>query len=130
MSKEYAKVEYIDVSTNLRHWNTLRFAELTIFIAITGAMMNIAFGKSTPLTMEFNLLIKIAGFIVSLLFWILQERTMTWWYTFVLRAAELEEVLEFEQYRKRPQGHKITGRVAMRLFFFLIMIFWIVSIFI
>ena len=71
MSKEYAKVEYIDVSTNLRHWNTLRFAELTIFIAITGAMMNIAFGKSTPLTMEFNLLIKIAGFIVSLLFWIL-----------------------------------------------------------
>jgi hypothetical protein len=130
MKKEDAKVEYIDISTNLRHWNTLRFAELTIFIAITGAMMNIAFGRSTPLTLIFGLVLKTAGFLIALLFWILQERTMTWWYTFVQRAAKLEEILEFEQYRGRPQGHKITGRVAIRIFFFIIMIFWIASIFI
>lgn len=129
MDKEAAKTEYIDVSTNLRHWNTLRFAELTIYIAIMGAMMNIAFGGSGEMTWSVSLMVKAAGIIVSILFWVLQERTMAWWYGFVQRAAELEEVLDFEQYRRRPQGHRITGRVAMRLFFFLFMIFWSVSIF-
>jgi hypothetical protein len=127
LSKEDAKVEYIDVSTNLRHWNTLRFAELTIFIAIMGAMMNIAFGGRVvqPLTT----LIKIAGMLVALLFLILQERTMTWWYRFVERAAVLEEILGFQQYRDRPKGHRITGRLSMRLFFYIIILFWIASIF-
>jgi hypothetical protein len=129
MNKEDAKTEYIDVSSNLRHWNTLRFAELTIYIAITGAMMNVAFGKNTEDLLAFSILVKVAGIVVSILFWILQERTMMWWYAFVERAAELEEILGFEQYRNRPQGHKITGRVAMRIFFFIVMVFWLLSIF-
>lgn len=129
MEKEAANTEYLDVSSNLRHWNTLRFAELTIYIAIMGAMMNVAFGRSVEQPPEFLLLVKVAGFVVSLLFWILQERTMMWWYAFVERAAQLEEILGYEQYRNRPQGHYITGRVSMRLFFFLLMIFWVVTIF-
>lgn len=46
MSKDEARAEYLDVSANLRHWNTLRFAELTIYIAIMSGMTNIAFGGS------------------------------------------------------------------------------------
>lgn len=129
MDKENAKAEYLDVSSNLRHWNTLRFAELTIYIAVMGAMMNFAFGNAADYTESFSLVVKTAGILISLLFWILQERTMMWWYSFVKRAAELEEILGFEQYRRRPQGHRITGRIAIRLFFFLIMIFWLISIF-
>jgi hypothetical protein len=30
MDKSNLKDEYLDVSDNIRHWNTLRFAELTI----------------------------------------------------------------------------------------------------
>lgn len=127
MKKDEARAEYLDVSSNLRHWNTLRFAELTIYIAIMGAMMNLAFaGPSGPLSL-FGIIIRVAGFLVSLLFWILQERTMAWWYTFIDRAAELEEVLGYKQYRRRPRGHKLTGRMAIRLMFFVIMIFWLVS---
>lgn len=129
MGKEEPKVEYIDVSTNLRHWNTLRFAELTIFIAITGAMMNVVFGRSAELPGSFSVLVKVAGLLVSILFLILQERTMQWWYCFVERAAELEEELGFQQYRRRPRGHRITGTVAMRLFFIVIILFWIISLF-
>jgi hypothetical protein len=127
LSKEDAKVEYIDVSSNLRHWNTLRFAELTIFIAATGALMNVVFaGKVTQPMLT---LLKVAGALVTLLFLILQERTMAWFYRFLERAAELEEVLGFYQYRQRPQGHRITGRVSIRLFFIVIILFWISSIF-
>jgi hypothetical protein len=129
MPKEEPKVEYIDVSTNLRHWNTLRFAELTIFIAITGAMMNVVFGRSAELPRSFSPLVKVAGVLVSILFLILQERTMQWWYCFVERAAELEQELGFQQYRRRPSGHRVTGTVAMRLFFIVIILFWIISLF-
>ena len=46
MTKDESRAEYLDVSANLRHWNTLRFAELTIYMAIMAAMMNIAFGAA------------------------------------------------------------------------------------
>lgn len=127
LTKDEAKVEYIDVSSNLRHWNTLRFAELTIFIAVMGALMNTTFGGK--IVQPFTTIMKIAGVLVSVLFLILQERTMSWWYRFVQRAAALEEILGFRQYRDRPHGHRITGRVAMRLFFYTIILFWIASIF-
>ena len=123
------KVEYLDVSNNLRHWNTLRFAELTIYIAIIGAMMNVVFGKPAPLPITISSLVKIAGVLVSILFLILQERTMAYWYKFVERAAELEEVLGFEQYKRRPKARVITGRSAVRLFFLVIILFWVISIF-
>ena len=54
---------------------------------------------------------------------------MSWWYSFVDRASELEELLGYEQYRRRPKGHKVTGRVAVRVLFFVIMIFWLASFF-
>jgi hypothetical protein len=31
MAEGNPKDEYLDVSSNIRHWNTLRFAELTIY---------------------------------------------------------------------------------------------------
>lgn len=127
LSKEDAKVEYIDVSSNLRHWNTLRFAELTIFIAVTGAMLNLVFSGTVPPIV--NILLKLAGALISLMFLILHERTMTWWYRFVERAAELEEQLGFQQYRNRPRGHRITGTVSIRIFFIILILFWIVSLF-
>lgn len=127
LTKDDAKVEYIDVSSNLRHWNTLRFAELTIFIALMGALMNTTF--SGKIEQPFITIMKIAGVLVSVLFLILQERTMSWWYRFVQRAADLEEILGFRQYRDRPHGHRFTGRVAIRLFFYIVILFWIASIF-
>lgn len=130
MTKEDAKVEYIDVSNNLRHWNSLRFVELTVYMAISGAMLNVVFGKPTPPPWGVGLLMKASGILVSLLFLILHERTMSWWYQFLQRAAELEEILEFDQYRRRPQGHKLTSRWAISLFFIVMILFWAVSIFI
>jgi len=125
LTKDEANLEYIDVSSNLRHWNILRFAKLTIFIAAMCALMNITFGGR--ITQPFTSILKVAGLLVAISFLIQQERTMSWRYRFIERAAELEEILGFQQYRNRPQGYRMTGRVAMRLFFFTIILFWIVS---
>jgi hypothetical protein len=85
------KDEYLDVSDNTRHWNTLRFAELTIYIALTGALLNAIIAKSPPLTPLVSAPAKIAGSVVTILFFVLQERTMLYRYSFIHRAAELEK---------------------------------------
>ncbi len=46
MAETDLKDEYLDVSDNIRHWNTLRFAELTIYVALTGAPLNAIIEKS------------------------------------------------------------------------------------
>lgn len=128
-AKESEQTEYIDVSNNLQHWNTLPFAELTIFITITGTMMNVVIGGSTPLPQVIFRLVKASGFLAMLLFLVLQKRTMTWWYRFVIRTVEREEVRGFDQYCHKPQSHSLTGRIDMRIFFIMIIIFWFFSIF-
>jgi hypothetical protein len=129
MATNDLKDEYLDVSDNIRHWNTLRFAELTIYIALTGALLNTIIGKSPPLPPAVSIPAKIAGVLVTILFFVLQERTMLYWYNFVDRAAELEKELGFQQYSSRPRARIITGRNAMRLFFLFMVLFWVTSLF-
>jgi len=129
MDKSDLKDEYLDASDNIRHWNTLRFAELTIYIALTGALLNAIIGKSPPLPPLVSVPGKIAGLVVTILFFVLQERTMLYWYSFIHRAAELEKELGFQQYSMRPPVGIITGRNAMRAFFLTMVLFWVISLF-
>ncbi len=129
MAKADLKDEYLDASDNIRHWNTLRFAELTIYIALTGALLNAIVGKSPPLPPVVSAPAKVAGILVTILFFVLHERTMLYWYNFVERAAELEKELGFQQYSSRPRAGIITGRNAMRLFFLIMALFWVISLF-
>jgi membrane associated rhomboid family serine protease len=129
MAESDLKDEYLDASDNIRHWNTLRFAELTIYIALMGALLNAIIGKSPPLPPLVSVPAKIAGLLVTILFFVLQERTMLYWYSFIARAAELEEELGYRQYRSRPPAGIVTGRNAMRLFFLIMALFWVISLF-
>ena len=100
MATSDLKDEYLDASDNIRHWNTLRFAELTIYIALTGALLNTIIGRSPPLPQAVSIPAKIAGVLVTILFFVLQERTMLYWYNFVERAADLEKELGFQHLRE------------------------------
>ena len=129
MDKSDLKDEYLDASENIRHWNTLRFAELTIYIALTGALLTAIIRESPPLPPPVGAAAKIAGLVVTILFFVLQERTMLYWYSFVRRAAELEKELGFQQYSTRPSAGIISGRNAMRVFFLTMVLLWVVSLF-
>ncbi len=126
MANGDAEHEYMDASSNIRHWSTLRFAQLTIYIAITGGLLNVYFGRG-PLPAVSAILLSIAGVLLSILFLILQERTMMWWYMFVVRADELEKDLGFRQYSARPPAGLFSSRNAIRLLFALMIIFWVVT---
>ena len=119
------KSEYKDASDNIRHFQTVRFAQLTIFIAINVGIITALYGKPVPPPPSTSVILKSAGIVVTLLYWILQERTMLYWYHFLRRAVELEEELGFRQYSSRPRAGLITGSNAVRAIFLAIVLFWI-----
>ena len=121
------KDEYLDASNNQRQFQSMRFAQLTVFLAIIGVILNLLFGGGEVLTPIRALLLKLGGLIMTLLFWVQQERTMLWWNHFVRRAAELEEELGFKQYTSRPPAGALSSFKAMRLFFIILTLFWIAS---
>lgn len=119
------KSEYKDASDNIRHFQTIRFAQLTIFIAINVGIISALYGKPTPPPPMTSIILKCAGIVVGLLYWVLQERTMLYWYHFMSRAVQLEEELGFRQYSSRPRAGVITGSNAIRAIFVVMIAFWV-----
>ncbi|NOG93111.1 MAG: hypothetical protein HND42_07715 [Armatimonadetes bacterium] len=124
----FLKDEYIDVSNNLRHWNTLRFAELTVFMALTAGLINAMYIGKGAQSFEAGLLLKCAGIFSTLAFFVLQERTMTWFHAFNRRAIELEKELGFRQYMDVPRVRVLSGQNSIRSLFMMILAFWILMI--
>jgi hypothetical protein len=127
MTERDIKDEYLDASANARHFQTLRFAELTIFIVMTGGLLNALFVRTAPLPTHASAIIKLTGLLGTGLFLILEERTMLYWYNFVNRAAELEKELGFKQYSMRPRAGLASGKNAVRLFFVILLLFWLTA---
>jgi len=117
--------EYLDASANARHFQTLRFAQLTVFFAVTGALLATSFTTAAAPSSQLGAIsLKIGGLVVTALFLVLQERTMAYWRHFVRRAAELEAGLGYRQYSGRPAEPLITGHRAMELLFVGVGVFW------
>jgi hypothetical protein len=125
MSKGEPKEEYLDTSENVRHWSNLRFAQLTVFIAITAGLTATLFQAQTSLSSSIKIIIKIAGLLIVAVFWITEERTMMYWRHFIRRAAALEQELGFQQYSMRPREGIISSANAVRVLFVMLFIFWL-----
>ena len=123
------KDEYLDASNNARQYQTIRFAQLTVYLALIGFLLNFLFSGSSSITFLVRIFLQLGGLISTLLFWIHQERTMTYWNHFVRRAAQLEEELGFKQYSTRPPAGLLSSFKAMRLFFLIFTLFWASSFF-
>jgi hypothetical protein len=119
--------EYTQASENIRHFQTTRFTLLTVFIAISAGLLTVLSSAQSTSPGHLPLILKIAGLATTLLFWLLQERTMLYWYHFVHRAAELESVLGYKLYSVRPNAGIFTSNIAIRLFFLVIALFWIAT---
>lgn len=127
MADAHARDEYLDASTNARHWSTLRMAQLTIFIALSGGLLNLLFGHGGDMHPFAAVALRIAGLAVTALYALLQERTMLYWYAAVTRAEALEPQLGFRQYSGRPPSGAFSSRNAMRAFFLVMALFWVAT---
>jgi hypothetical protein len=128
MAKGTPQDEYAHASENIRHYQTTRFSLLTVFIAITAGLLTVLSSTSSTSPAYQTLLLKVAGLVTTLLFWLLQERTMLYWYHFVRRAVELESTLGYHLYSARPGAGLLTSNNALRIFFLIIALFWLAAI--
>jgi hypothetical protein len=78
--------EYKDISEHIRFYGNMRFGTLTIFVALTGGLIALVFGKdslSPPLTpfpdswiFSPRFALKLSGLLIASAFWVMEERTI------------------------------------------------------
>ena len=132
MTNDSLKDEYLDASSNMKHYGTLHFAELTVFVAITAGIITLVFTSHPPLLPLIRKLLKFGGFIVTICFWLMDISGVYLWTHFAKRAAELESQLGYRQYSSLPGAPKFNrirpATVGLWLFYILILIFWVTTI--
>jgi len=126
-AQDNAQKEYLDASTNVRHHGTLRFAQLTLFVAITGGLLNGFFAQNTP-GRHGKLVLELLGLVAALAFFIIEVRTARYWLHYRSRAEYLEARLGYEQYSTLPKGKwKLTAQNATRALYLVTILFWIAA---
>lgn len=128
-SLENLRIEYIEANANRRHYSNLRFAMFTVFFAVTGAVVSVAFGlvKTDPPPSP-NMVIgaRIAGLFFTGVFFYLETLCDRNRRHFGLIAKELEEELGYRQFSTRdlPQSRNVTWAMYV-----ILILFWLFSIF-
>lgn len=94
-------------------------------MVLTAGLVNAFIAKGSS-TLTFSALsIKAAWMTRSTLYLILQARTALYWRHFVAPASELEDELGHRQYSSRPPAGLLSSTEAMRLFFLVLVLFWV-----
>jgi len=115
--------EYEDVSNNLRQYTGMRFAQMTLFVAITGGLVSML-KDGSPFSWLW-VIIGVFGVISGGIFWVLEERSVDYWHHFMRRALELEKELGYRQYTGRPKRDYVSATNATRLLHAILIVFWI-----
>lgn len=129
-SLESIKNEYSEVNQNFRHFSSLRFGIFSVFFAIQAGIVTVAFSVDKFIPSASNAA-KFGGLLVSLFFWIYQERIIRLIGHFMKVAAELEKQLGYTQISKRPPAKFpfFDINTITRVFFPIFVAFWIYTLF-
>lgn len=128
---EDLRSEYSEVNENFRHFSTLRFAIFSVYFAVEAGVFSVAF-KSGQFDPNAVIFAKIGGLLVTLVFWVYQERVVRLIAHFMQIATKLEKQLGYTQISTRPPAKFPVPNLntITRLFFPLMMAFWIYTLFI
>jgi len=120
--------QYKEANTLVRHYSNLRFANLTVFLAITFGLLTVVCNKEAFHFLKVGS--AIAGVIVAILFWATESGINTYINHFQAYAKRLEEQLSFDMWDKLL-SHKIFAKAttAMRILYAVVLLFWIFGIF-
>jgi len=124
---EDRRAEYLDAGEHMRAYANLRFAQLTLFLAISAGILSALVTKDS---LAPRMTLKVGGLVVALVFFILEERSTGFWKHYKDRAKELEVVMQCWQYRPDvKQWMPVSATWATRLLFLAAALFWIVSLY-
>jgi len=115
MANGNSSEEYRDLSDNMRHYGNMRFAQLTLYFALTAGLVTVLFTVSPPLSENLRLALKIIGAIASAAFGIMEERAADYWHHFRRRAVDIEESLGYKQYTNSSAARLFSATNAARV---------------
>jgi hypothetical protein len=121
------KDEYLEVGQNMRQFGNIRFAQITLFVGMNAGILAGLSQSGAGLSDTTRIFLKIGAIIVTILFWILDQRAMDYWHHFRRRSIELEKVLGFEQYTKAPVTNVLNATNAIRVLYLVLLVFWITA---
>lgn len=128
MNKGDPQKEYEDISINLRHCGTLQFSQLTVFMLINVAMVNLMFSSNNSIPCFAKIALKVMSLMLSALFLVMTSRINAHWAAYSKRAIELETILDYKQYTIRPPSKLFSNRNAVVGVYLLSAALWILSI--
>lgn len=123
------KDEYLDASANMRTYINMRFAQLTLFVALTAGFLTLLVGRANPLSGTASAGLKVGGILIAVVFWVMEERAADFFHYYKRRAVELEKILGYSQYTNRPQRRVLAATNAVRLLFLGAVILWLLALF-
>ena len=129
LHKNNLVTEYTEVNNNLRQYGNLRFAQLTIFLALTGAVFTARFTSNPPLRSSLNIALQAFGLLSTICFFFIEESSNKKWKQLKVRAIELERILEFKQIINLPKSRYFSATSATCFFYIIVLGFWIFSFF-
>jgi hypothetical protein len=122
--------EWKEIRETIRYFGNKRFAQLTVFLAITGFALN-AFGDRSISAPEW--LIPTVGLTNALLFLCMEMSSNRYWTAFLKRGQEIEGELQgvikmMSKSRPDPRfGGRDLGTAATLSLHYLVLVFWFVA---
>src|SRR3982750_4837427 len=104
--------EYTQLNEAIRHYHNQRFAQLTLWLAITGGLFSVLFGQSYKASLIGTLALKLIGIIASVAFWLMDQRMVDHWRYFWKRLQDIEPELGFRMWLDRPKRKWLGSTVA------------------
>ncbi len=121
------KDEYLDAGANMRQFGNIRFAQMTVFIAMTAGILTALFQANSSLLLGTRIILKVTGLFITIIFWLMDQRAMDYWNHYRIRAIELEKVLGFRQYTNSPARKFFSATHTIRILYFGIVVLWVMT---
>lgn len=116
--------EYKEIGANLRQYGNMRFAQLTLFVAVTGGLFAAIFSKDTGLSQCQKWAVEVFGLALTIAFWVMEKRSTDWWYRYFKHALHIESQLGMGQYSSGGKHALISATQAVHAVFVSVGVLW------
>lgn len=123
------KHEYDQACESMKEYAKMRFSQLTLFIAITAALLTILFSYAIDFTYWPKIIIKLGGLMITFVFFVMEYRSTLHWKHYKKRADWLEKnKLGYELHSTRPGASIISATVAVFFLYLFLIALWLLFI--
>lgn len=114
--------EYKEVSASLRTYASMRFSQLTLVSAVTGAAIA-GINNVTAIALV-NYSIPIIALLLTIAIWVMEESSTKYWNEYLKRAVDLEKELRYQHYSLKPKRKFLSASNAVRFLYMALCLFW------